>query len=210
MKEKDIYLIRHGQTVLNVERRALGQSDIGLTDEGVEEVKRLALHLKEQGVQPQRIYTSPLLRALRTAELLQSNLGGFIEEDEALREINYGAYEGVNRQGLREIEYGYSSLKMQEGQGETVEEVEQRIALFLHSILQTNDSSILIVTHAFVASVFTQLMLETPRNFAHIQPMATADYSYFKVQMDYEKGGDKLFVVAYDLNSFKEPLQITR
>ena len=205
MKEKDIYLIRHGQTAPNVERRALGQLDIVLTNEGVEEVKRLALHLKEQGVKPQRIYTSPLLRALRTAELLQSNLGGFIELDETLREINYGAYEGADRQGLREIEYGYNSLKMQEGKGETAEEVEQRIIPFLNAVLQTNEDSVLIVTHAFSASVLAQIMIDIPRTFPNIQPLSTADYSYFKV----EKGGENTVnVLSIQRNCLKGPLSI--
>ncbi len=186
MKEKDIYLIRHGQTVPNAEGRALGQLEVGLTDEGVEEVKRLVLCLKEQGVQPQRIYTSPLLRARITAELLQSDLGGFIKEDEALREINYGLYEGADRQGLRDIEYGYSRLKMQKGQGETAEDVERRVLPFLDSVLQTEEDSVLIVAHAFSASVLAQIIMQIPRTFPNIQPLSTADYSHFRV----EKGGE--------------------
>lgn len=205
MKEKDIYLIRHGRTALNAKRRALGQSDIGLTDEGVKEVKRLALHLKERGVRPQRIYTSSLLRALRTVELLQSNLGGFIEADEALREINYGVYEGVDRQGLREIEYGYSSLKMQEGKGETAEKVEQRVIPFLNSVLQTDEDSVLIVTHAFSASILAQIMMSIPRTFPNIQPLSTADYSYFRV----EKGGENTVnVLSIQRNCLKGALSI--
>lgn len=205
MKKKDIYLIRHGQTALNAEKRVLGQSDIGLTDEGVEEVKKLALHLKEQGIQPQRIYTSPLSRARRTAELLQNNLAGFIEENEALREINYGVYEGVNRQGLKEIEYGYSSLKMQEGKGETAETVEQRIIPFLNSVLQTEEDSVLIVTHAFSASILAQIMMNIPRTFPNIQPLSTADYSYFRV----EKGGENTVnVLSIQRNCLKGALSI--
>lgn len=205
MKEKDIYLIRHGQTAQNVERKALGHLNIGLADEGVEEVKKLALHLKKQGVQPQRIYTSPLLRTLKTAELLQSDLGGFIEEDEALREINYGQHEGIDRQGLREIEYGYNRLKMQEGKGETAEEVEQRVLPFLNSVLQTEEDSVLIVTHAFSASVLVQLMMRIPRTFPNIQPLSTADYSHFRV----EKGGENtVSVLSIQRNCLKGALSI--
>lgn len=187
MQKKDIYLIRHGQTASNAEKKALGQSDIELTNEGVEEVKKLAQHLRERGVQPERIYTSPLARATRTAQLLQNCLGGVIEENGALREINYGVYEGVDRQGLRRIEYGYDTRKMQVGNGETVKEVEQRITPLLRSILQTDDSSVLIVTHAFTASVLAQMMMDVPRSFPNIQPLSTTDYSHFRV----EKGGEK-------------------
>ncbi len=205
MKEKDIYLIRHGQTALNAGRRILGQLDIGLTDEGVEEVRRLALHLKEQRVQPQMIYTSPLLRALRTAELLQSDLGGFIEEDEALREIDYGLYEGADRQGLRDIEYGYSFLKMQEGQGETAEEVERRILPFLNSVLLAEEDSVLVVTHAFSASVMAQIMMRIPITYQNIQPLATADYSHFKV----ERGGENtVYVLSIQRHCLKGALSI--
>lgn len=205
MKAKDIYLIRHGQTTLHAERRALGQSDIELTYKGVEEVKRLAQHLRELGVQPEIIYTSSLVRAVRTAELLQSHLGGVIEKNEALREINYGVYEGVDRQGLRDIEYGYDVQKMREGKGETVEEVEQRVTLFLNSVLQTNDSSILIVTHAFSASVLAQVMMQIPRTFPNIQPLSTADYSHFRV----EKGGENTVnVLSIQRNCLKGTLSI--
>ena len=205
MKEKDIYLIRHGQTALNAEKRALGQSDIGLTDGGIEEVMRLAQHLRELGVQPARIYTSPLERTTRTAQLLQNDLGGVIETNEALREINYGVYEGVERQGLREIEYGYDTQKMQLENGEAVEEVEQRVTHLLHSITQTEDGSLLIVTHAFTASILTQIMVGVPRTFSNIQPLSTADYSHFRV----EKGGENTVnVLSIQRNCLKGAFSI--
>ncbi len=205
MKEKDIYLIRHGQTTLNAEGKALGQSDIGLTKEGVEEVERLAQHLSGLGVRPDRIYTSPLVRAKRTAQLLQNSLGGVIEENEVLREINYGIYEGKDKQFMRKIGYGYYSQKMIEGRGETVEELEQKIKHFLNFLLQIDDSSVLIVTHAFTASVIAQIMMGVPRTFPNIQPLSTADYSHFRV----EKGGENVVnILSIQRNCLKGLLNI--
>lgn len=205
MKEKDIYLIRHGQTALNVERRVLGQSDIGLTDEGVEEVKKLAKHLRGLGVQPERIYTSPLVRTTGTAQLLQGYLGGVIEAEEALREINYGVYEGAERQVLKEIGYGYDTQKMQAGSGETAEEVEQRVLPFLNTVLQTDEDSVLIVTHAFSASILAQILMQIPRTFPNIQPLSTADYSHFRI----EKGGENTVnVLSIQRNCLKGALSI--
>lgn len=205
MQGKEIYLIRHGQTALNIEKRALGQSDIGLINEGVEEVKTLAKHLGGLGVQPEKIYTSPLVRTTRTAQLLQDYLGGVVKVEETLREINYGIYEGAERQVLREIGYGYDTQKMQTGNAETVEEVEQRIIPFLSSILQSDDSSILIVTHAFTASVLAQVIMQIPRTFPNIQPLSTADYSYFRV----EKGGENTInVLSIQKNCLKGVLSI--
>lgn len=205
MKEKDIYLIRHGQTSLNAEKRALGQSDIDLTSEGIEETRTLAEHLRELGVKPEKIYTSPLIRAAETAQILQSYLGGAVEVDEALREINYGRYEGTGRQTLKEIEYGYDTQKMLEGRGETVEQVEQRVVPFLKTVLENNASSILVITHAFTASVLSQLMMGVPRSFSYIQPLSTADYSHFRV----EKGGENIVnVLTIQRNCLKGFLSI--
>ena len=205
MKEKDIYLIRHGQTALNAEKRALGQSDIELTDEGIEEVMRLAKHLGELGVQPTRTYASPLLRVTRTALLLQNHLGGVIEINETLREINYGVYEGEGSKVLKDIKYGYDTQKMQLGNGETVEEIEQRVLLFLNSVLLADEESVLIVTHAFTASILAQIMMGVPRTFSNIQPLSTADYSHFRV----EKGGENTVnVLSIQRNCLKGALSI--
>ena len=205
MKEQDIYLIRHGQTAFNVEGQALSRSDIGLTNEGVEEVVRLAQHFKEFGVQPSQIYSSPMLRATNTAQLLQNHLVGVIEINEGLKEINYGIYEGKGREILREIEYGYDSQTMQKGNGETLEEIEQRVTPLIHYILETQDHSIFIVTHAFTASILAQLMMDMPRTFSNIQPLSTADYSHFRAV----KGGeDKLSILTIQRNCLKGPLSI--
>lgn len=204
MKRKNLFLIRHGQTALNAKGKVLGLSDIELTDEGIDEVKRLTLHLKEQRVYPQKIYVSPLKRAIQTAEMLQTHLGGTIGKVKALREINYGVYEGSGRAGLKDIAYGYNSQKMKNGQGETVEEVEQRVTAFLDVALETDESCVLIVSHAFIISVITQLLMREPRIFATIQPLATADYNYFQ-----SEGNKKLLnVLTVQKNYLKGSLHI--
>jgi len=205
MREKDLFVIRHGKTPLNFEGRALGASDPDLSEEGRMEVKELVYHLRDNDVSPQTIYTSPLKRSRETAEILQESLGGNLIEDPLLREVDYGSYEGGSRETLREIDYGYNIQKMKEGQGETVEEVEKRASAFLRNILDTNDNSILVITHAFTASVITQLMMNVPRTFDTIQALPTASYNYFRVG----KGGENSFsVLTTQRNCFKAPLDI--
>lgn len=203
--ERDVFIIRHGKTALNKEGKALGLSDPELTDEGIEEVQSLMAHLKERGVVPKRIYTSPLRRVLKTAEELQGGLGGIIEQSLALREIDYGAYEGSGKEVLREIQYGYNSEKMRKGNAETVEDVEQRAAAFLNDVFQKEDDCVLIVTSAFVASVMTQVLMDIQRTFETIQPLSTADYTYVRV----EKGGENpLNVLSIQRNVLKGRLDI--
>ncbi len=205
MKELDLLIVRHGKTSHNLEGKTLGLSDPPLMSEGVAEVENLAHHLKIKGVAPDRIYASLLQRHMQTAEGLRVGLGGVIVQSPELKEIDYGVYEGVDRDGLRKVEFGYDSQKMREGQAETVEEVEDRAAAFLNTALSNDDNCIVIVTSAFVASVMTQILLRIPRTFANIQPLATADYNRFTVG----RGGEnELDVIAIQRNCLKGPLDI--
>lgn len=82
-----IYLLRHGKTAYNAERRYQGHRDIPLSVEGEAELIRADLD-------PAVVYVSPLRRARRTAERLFPDAGQSVVE--AFIEMDFGAFEGRN------------------------------------------------------------------------------------------------------------------
>lgn len=88
-----IYLIRHGETELNKQRRLQGQSDILLNDNGrrLAEITGRAL----SNVPFDYVFSSPLKRAYETAELMVGNRNIPIVTDVRIQEIGFGEYEGL-------------------------------------------------------------------------------------------------------------------
>ena len=86
---RDLWLVRHGTTEWTVTGQHTGRTDIPLTPEGEE--RALALAPRLAGHEFAAVYSSPLQRARRTAEL-----AGFPDAvpDERLLEVDYGEYEG--------------------------------------------------------------------------------------------------------------------
>ena len=82
-----VYLIRHGQTVYNAEKRYQGTRDIPLSDAG-----RAGLHRAD--FTPDALYVSPLTRARQTAEILFPGVPQIPVQD--LREMCFGSFEGRN------------------------------------------------------------------------------------------------------------------
>lgn len=84
-----LILIRHGVTAWNREFRYQGSTDVPLSDEGEAQARRVALRLSR--VRADRAISSPLSRALKTAEIASRCA---VEVDEDLREFSFGAWEG--------------------------------------------------------------------------------------------------------------------
>jgi broad specificity phosphatase PhoE len=99
MKNRIIYLVRHGITASNKKKIYMGQSDEGLDEEGVKQANILGMRLKGEGIS--KIYTSPVKRALQTAEILNNYLltGVLLEED--LREMGIGQWEGMPEEEVK-------------------------------------------------------------------------------------------------------------
>ena len=104
-----VYLVRHGETAWSLSGQATGRTDIALTERGEREAQALSARLN--GLSFLRVFTSPLQRARRTAEL--AGFGELADVDDDLAEWDYGAYEGrrtaeirVERPGWRLIEDG--------------------------------------------------------------------------------------------------------
>ena len=91
----DVFLVRHGESYSNVEGRLCAlPPGPGLTDRGRLQAEAAARQLIGRGVRPARIVSSPLRRALETAEPLARATGLAIEVHDDLREITFGNWEG--------------------------------------------------------------------------------------------------------------------
>ncbi len=88
-----LVLVRHGETVWHAENRYAGSSDVPLTDRGLAQAAELARWTRTAGLGA--VWTSPLSRARVTATLCADACGAPISVDERLREIAFGAAEGL-------------------------------------------------------------------------------------------------------------------
>jgi broad specificity phosphatase PhoE len=90
---KRILLIRHGQTDWNVEGRWQGHAQIPLNQRGIEQAQALAEHLREREISV--IYSSDLIRALKTAEMIAEGRALTVRVDPRWRELNLGLFQGM-------------------------------------------------------------------------------------------------------------------
>ena len=89
----DIYLIRHGETDYNKQKRLQGVGDIPLNARGIELAEKTAKGLRD--IPFDKIYTSPLIRAKKTAEIIRGDRKIEIIPVRGLIEISFGDYEGL-------------------------------------------------------------------------------------------------------------------
>ena len=89
-----LYLVRHGQTAYNAERRLQGQLDIPLDDEGRRQAHALAERLYEAGPRFDALYSSRLSRARETARVIGEKLGLEPFVIDGVEEINFGRFQG--------------------------------------------------------------------------------------------------------------------
>ena len=87
-----IYIVRHGQTEWNLLGKTQGHGNSDLTPKGIEQAELLADSMTKYPID--YIYSSDLGRAYQTAEIIGNKLSIEVEKTEALREMNFGTWEG--------------------------------------------------------------------------------------------------------------------
>lgn len=117
-----IHLIRHGETAWSLSGQHTGRTDLPLTEEGEQEAGKVAERLS--GVNFSRVFTSPLLRARRTAEL--AGLGDVAEIEPDAVEWDYGEYEGRRTEDIRKDRPGWNIFEDGCPHGESPLQVSER------------------------------------------------------------------------------------
>lgn len=148
-----IYSTRHGQTDYNKADAILGTTDIGLNEMGLLQARELAEKIAALN-DVDIIVSSPMKRALRTAEIVSELSGIKIITDERLREWDYGEYEGMHRsaEGFAQNKLEFA-VKMGNS-GESLLQLVHRVYSALDYITENfSDKTVLIVSHGGVCRV---------------------------------------------------------
>ena len=98
-----LILVRHGQSVWNLEKKFTGWGEVDLTENGKSEAKKAGELIKQENIELNLYYSSFQLRAKNTLKLIQEELNDFKEVKSAweLNERHYGALTGLNKDEMK-------------------------------------------------------------------------------------------------------------
>ncbi len=151
-----LILVRHGQSLWNLEDRFTGWVDVPLTEQGREEAKRAGRLLK--GTELNVAYTSGLARAQNTLSLLTEAMGVDLPtiRDEALNERHYGDLQGLNKArtaekyGAEQVHIWRRSYDIPPPNGESLEMTAARTLPFFERCILgdiAQGKNVLVVAH---------------------------------------------------------------
>ena len=169
-----IYLVRHGESQLNVEKRVSGQFDTPLSQEGIRHSQMLAVQLIE--VPLTGIYTSALRRTVETARPTAAMHGLQIQSHGALNEIHFGVLEGRFRDARDPEAFAIWQARKQDKHsyvipgGEHFVDMAERVKNVLTDILAHEaGGTILIVGHRNTnRALFGMLMRQSEERWPHL------------------------------------------
>ncbi|GAA3481609.1 histidine phosphatase family protein [Streptomyces yanii] len=172
----ELIMIRHGETEWSRTGQHGGRTDLALTDAGVAAAKALAPKLAGRDLVA--IFSSPLSRALRTAEL--AGLSG-VTPDADLVEWDYGGYEGLTATQIQQMRPGWDLWRDgvvpgdADHPGEQLHQVAARTDAVLERVRpMLNDGDVAIVAHGHLQRVLTSRWLgldpSASRLFGHPHP----------------------------------------
>ena len=162
----DLYLVRHGQTELNVQNILQGWQDSPLTERGREQALATRTAFAARGVAFDHVYSSPLGRARRTAELIVGE-GRSIALVDDLREWHLGSLEGTSNRDMLPQPWGDYPVAFG---GESESELRARMVAALSRIMaRPQHNCVLAVSHGSACQEFLEYVTgggEQPDNGA--------------------------------------------
>lgn len=97
-----VYFIRHGETDFNKQGLIQGRTDIPLNETGISQAEMTAAFFRKEGIVFDRVYSSPLIRAHKTASIVSGWDMADIRTDERVQELAFGTAEGMDFKKLPE------------------------------------------------------------------------------------------------------------
>jgi len=171
-----LILIRHGITEWNIEKKYCGLIDIGLSTQGIEQIKRLRDRLKEEEVH--KVYASDRKRAIHSARIIFKKTK--IELMPELKEIHFGVLEGLTHQEILQRhpqEYRKwlkDPFRFNIPNAESLKEFKKRITRAIKKIATLNkNKTVAVVCHGGSISAYINHILKPKKFWKHIPKPAS-------------------------------------
>ncbi len=194
-----IYLVRHGESVGNLNRVCLGHTDLDLTEKGHSQAKITAEALKN--IDFSAVFSSDLMRAYHTAKPHADIRGLDVEKSEAFRELYFGDWENTSIAYLADIykeqfvigwrrDFGVFTAP----NGESVVDMADRMAEGLKNAARMHEGkNILVASHAAaIRALWGKISGVEPKDWAPAFPFPS-NASYSIIEFD----GEDLIPVEY-------------
>ncbi len=159
----EIILVRHGETEWNVAEIFRGRIDIELNETGIKQARLLAEYLSDMKINA--IYSSPLRRALKTAEMIARYHKLDVEITPGLIDFDYGEWQGLPHQEVRDkYEELYAEWINRPDQvkmpaGESLNDVRERAMGVVGMVVAKYEGSVVLVSHRVVSKVLICALL---------------------------------------------------
>jgi broad specificity phosphatase PhoE len=159
----ELILARHGETAWNVEQVFRGRIDVELNQNGLKQAELLAEYLS--GLNIEAVYSSPLKRALKTAEAVARRHRLKLEVSPGLNDCDFGLWQGLS---LREVKNKYGQLYEQWAEspqlvkipgGESLDGVRERALKVVNGVIAKHSGAVVLVAHRVVNKVLICALL---------------------------------------------------
>ena len=143
-----IYLTRHGQTDYNKKELMQGRTDIPLNETGLAQAKSMQKNV--QDIHFNAVYSSPLSRAVQTAQIISGFATDEIIRDERIIEVDFGPYETMDYHHLgpmMTLFWMYPEIIPAPKGVEPIREMVARTSSFVHDLSQKEYDHVLVVCH---------------------------------------------------------------
>jgi broad specificity phosphatase PhoE len=159
-----LIIVRHGRTEWNRVERFRGRADIGLDGVGLKQAEAAAKQIEEWPISA--IYSSPLRRALTTAEIIAGPLGLDVRLVPGIVDIDYGEWQGLStedavaRNGHLYSQWIESPHKVKFPGGESFAEVRERAASAVDGLIQQHPKeTVVLVSHKVICQILILSLL---------------------------------------------------
>lgn len=159
--ETEVYLVRHGETEWNTEKRIQGHRDVPLSKTGEKQAELLAQYLRQHSFQA--VYASDLVRARRTAERIAGQWGLPVTCLSEFREQRVGEWEGMLLEEVKRKYPDWEKYRMHGGMFgiEPIEEVQARFVRKFNELVDKHRGKrILIVAHGLCLNLAISFLTE--------------------------------------------------
>jgi len=201
----EIILARHGETEWNVQEIFRGRLNVELNETGLEQAELLAEYLS--GVKIEAVYSSPLKRALKTAEAIASHHKLDAKITPGLTDFDFGRWQGLPHQEVKEkykelyMEWLNSPDKVTMPEGESLNDVRKRAIGVVDEVIAKYESTVVLLSHRVVNKVLICALLGLDNSHFWNIRQDTCGITTFTYE------NERFILAKHNDTSFLKPLQ---